>query len=764
MMRQTKTRKLNLQRVLSFVTVMTFLCSYIMITMVESSKLSYAIQLENPKTIRLDLSNEFGTSDIKPDGLMDSIFDNLTIGNQSGETDLGVILSDGSENMKPYLWIPNAQDNSVSKINTETGAEVGRYKVSGGDGSPSRTTVDLYGNCWVINRGTGTAVKIGNVDEGIPGISYLDRNQNGIIDTSQPKADGTATVLPWGQDEAILFEVKLFSSSKDPGAATYTYRDNLNQNQQYDNYQNDIRPRGIAVDRDNNAWVATWAPQTMYYINGLDGTVLASFDAGHSSYGMFLDGGDPDYDYLWSTVGAGGNHVYRFKIDRKRLLDGRSNYIVEKRRFDHFTQYPYNTNPLYTIVLDKISDPNHADLQRDIVYNSARYSGDNSHRIFRALLQESHESNVYQALGLPVPGNSWGRGVQADRFGSVWHAVSGSHNILRIRYDARTSAQNPHGRLLLEQNIDVRDMLAKFLRRNNNDVPVDLPAAWSQPMGMSLDQEGNVWVVLHTDYKIKIRPSGSGNVNLSMSRTPHPTQYNAQIDIFKGNSNGIQYAYSDMTGAVTNQFNASDGRWTVIIDGKDPNAIFEGIKLRRELHGGKLEFEVRTSQDRVNWSAPISFTNQVGEKALIEYYRTKQLPKGRYFMVTTTFRRANVMTPSPSIEYMEIIQGVPVQQITPEKILVDEHYLNVLEGEIVIQYNPEAPSLKGLTWKVVEQLEQGVVEIIDTDQINVKKFKVNKEEFDRSFFTVEVTSDDYDVITGRHYFTFFYVNVRMDVN
>lgn len=61
----------------------------------------------------------------------------------------------------PYIWIANAGEGTLSKIDTRTGQEIARYR-TGPDSStsPSRTAIDKEGNCWVANRGNGTVVKI----------------------------------------------------------------------------------------------------------------------------------------------------------------------------------------------------------------------------------------------------------------------------------------------------------------------------------------------------------------------------------------------------------------------------------------------------------------------------------------------------------------------------------------------------------------------------------------------------------------------------
>ncbi|MFY0531921.1 hypothetical protein [Nannocystis pusilla] len=84
-----------------------------------------------------------------------------------------------------FIWIANSVEGTVSKIDTFTGVEVGRY-VTGPDTSglgdanngPSRTSVNLYGDAAVANR-NGGVTKIAARLEDCP-----DTNGNGVADTS----------------------------------------------------------------------------------------------------------------------------------------------------------------------------------------------------------------------------------------------------------------------------------------------------------------------------------------------------------------------------------------------------------------------------------------------------------------------------------------------------------------------------------------------------------------------------------------------------
>lgn len=202
----------------------------------------------------------------------------------------------------PFIWVPN-QNGTVSKVNTETGDELGRYRVAPhSDCYPSRTTVDLQGNCWVGNRQAGTVVKIGLYEAG----PCIDRNGDGVIQTSQDlNSDGDITgaeILPWGQDECVLYEVVLIPGKEGtyvPGtyAGGYDY-----------NYWGPS-PRGLAVDASNNFWAGTWSSQKYYYIEGSTGSILKTVDVspwGHHAYGAVIDGNG----ILWSS-GQAGSHVLR---------------------------------------------------------------------------------------------------------------------------------------------------------------------------------------------------------------------------------------------------------------------------------------------------------------------------------------------------------------------------------------------------------------------------------------------------------------------
>jgi hypothetical protein len=223
------------------------------------------------------------------------------IGVERDPAGTGLRLSDRPTTF-PYIWVPNSNEGTISKVDTTSGRELGRYRVCPATvtGNPSRTTIDLQGNCYVANRNSGTMVKVGLFENG----GYEDRNGNGTIETSEDtNGDGDITgseLLPWGEDECVLYEVVLVGAAKGvyaPGTYSGTYPNN---------YYNP-GTRSIAVDGTNNVWVGAYGTRKLWYVNGTTGSVSKEVDVSsvnHTPYGGVID----QNGILWSS-GQDKNHV-----------------------------------------------------------------------------------------------------------------------------------------------------------------------------------------------------------------------------------------------------------------------------------------------------------------------------------------------------------------------------------------------------------------------------------------------------------------------
>lgn len=110
-----------------------------------------------------------------------------------------------------YIWVANATEGTVSKINTRTLVEEGRYLTrEDGNGNPSRTSVNLAGDVAVANRHGGLVKFYAETED------CVDANGDGMIQTSTGKDD----VLPWAQEECRAWYLDFPTTNQRPVAWT----------------------------------------------------------------------------------------------------------------------------------------------------------------------------------------------------------------------------------------------------------------------------------------------------------------------------------------------------------------------------------------------------------------------------------------------------------------------------------------------------------------------------------------------------------------
>ncbi|MGA9520689.1 MAG: hypothetical protein WBV82_04445, partial [Myxococcaceae bacterium] len=271
-----------------------------------------------------------------------------------------LVLSSGEVRFH-FAWVANSNAGTVSKYDTKTAKEVGRYHsvipidglgvavdVAGNRGnSPSRTAVDLYGDVWVANRApgiVGSVTKIAN-DES----SCIDRNGNGKIDTSRDlNGDGAIDTNPasgefirptdWADpkqyDECILFSTPVGSgggikaralaiSLGIEGSAGEVWVGLNSTNEAVklratDGKQIPVNaggamsvpigfgPYGAAIDRQQRLWMVSdnLGSARLALIDTINGTLVTNSltnTVGSGAYGIAIDGKDRVWLGGWSA-------------------------------------------------------------------------------------------------------------------------------------------------------------------------------------------------------------------------------------------------------------------------------------------------------------------------------------------------------------------------------------------------------------------------------------------------------------------------------
>ncbi len=193
----------------------------------------------------------------------------------------------------PFIWISNSAEGTVSRLDTRTGREIGRYRVGPGGDNPSRIAVTQEGDAWVANReGTQTAVKL--LLDG-----FIDRNSNEVMDTSRDaNNDGKISLdemLPWDanadglpDDERVAFVVSVGGG-----------------------------PRGVAVDANNKVWVAGSGATGFKVFDNETGELETTVATPYGSYGAVIDADGN----LWSAIGAGNAEVMRIDTNTRTFVE-----------------------------------------------------------------------------------------------------------------------------------------------------------------------------------------------------------------------------------------------------------------------------------------------------------------------------------------------------------------------------------------------------------------------------------------------------------
>lgn len=459
-----------------------------------------------------------------------------------------------------FLWIANTGENTVSKIDIDTGREVARYASVRGSGAlgipgvptpggydgdagncgncPSRTAVDFKGDAFVANRAfgeQGTVTKFANSSE-----ECVDHNGNGIIDTSfDVDADGMINVQDPGEflgeaDECILWTVPVGGG-------------------------NGV-PRGLAIDAGGpdgeagNVWVGLYNEQRVVQLSGDTGAPITN-------------GGSP------VSVSVGGLHPYGCAVDGGGVL-----WVTGLQDGDETFLAKVNTFSATLMELYAIPDDD------DGCTMGYGIAIDTDQRIWlggwqcRDVKAFDQVSETWYRRDFDDVSNT--RGVAPDTAGNVWVAFTdGQVGRLKVA-DIIAMGQNAPVTVF-----DVPEVVGPLMG------PV------SSTIGVGIDRNGACWAVSRNDdapVGIATRIDASDNLeSFPVGRNP--------------------YTYSDFTGFGLGTVVRPDGYWRGIIEGcATTDAVSEWTELmwyENEPPGTHVRMRVRVADtiagiDAAVWYGP----------------------------------------------------------------------------------------------------------------------------------------------------------------
>jgi hypothetical protein len=437
-----------------------------------------------------------------------------------------VVLNSGS-NQFYFMWIANNSAGWVSKYDTRTGKEVGRYfsvipkdcsnspmgpPCAGGQVhqlkatmsyNPSRTAIDIYGDMWVANRALGLQGSVTKIANDVS--SCIDRNGNGTIETSRDlNNDGEISTAaaagemivpsdpanPNTYDECVLF-------TKPVGRVAVG---------------GEVAARALAISAGieggaGDVWVGLWHEQKMQKMNSLNGELLPVNQLGDMSialpfgpYGCIVD----RLQRLW---------VVEPGIGRLALIDTQTGALLDSN---------INTNlcGAYGLGIDS----------KNRLWIPGWTKGAKACRYDRTT-QTWTLFDFSAAIGSTGVPFTWGRGIAVDAQGQVYMSGYGANVSQLIRFDSETGAIIPFG---ANQFIELSD------------------AQTSAAVGVGLDGDGHPWV-----------NNSSGNVSKVDKATGAITRTKQQPP-------GL-YTYSDFTGYQLRNFTAPRGVYRKDFEACDPD-------------------------------------------------------------------------------------------------------------------------------------------------------------------------------------------------
>jgi hypothetical protein len=205
------------------------------------------------------------------------------------DSDGALVLQRDDDSTEELIWIANTREGTVSKVDTNTYTELGRYNIPAVDwnidmneNGPSRTSVDSDGNVYA-----GARLGSGVTKVSASGADCPDTNGDGMITTST----GPGNVLPPGQDDCVLWTTMIDGDAR--GVAVQEIAPVFEVD-----VQPDAPPVITEIPGARYVWVGGqitdggrgWVPR-LHKLDAETGDILLTLDPPPApTYGLALDG------------------------------------------------------------------------------------------------------------------------------------------------------------------------------------------------------------------------------------------------------------------------------------------------------------------------------------------------------------------------------------------------------------------------------------------------------------------------------------------
>jgi len=458
----------------------------------------------------------------------------LSADDPDNPTGRGGITLATSSFIPPFIWAANHSNNTVSRFNTETNREEGRYWVGV---NPSRTAVDLDGNVWIGGRNDGRLTKIlwdtsscpAGDDETISTSTF--ENLGPLNSAGNPMAD----------------ECVVYSAVTNPGTPSI---------------------RGVAAGNDGRVWIG-------YTAGGIQSIDANTFELSEVYPGTEVPTFAPDGDGVQQPVlnpdgsqqmGSQGGvyglvvdsrgYLYTSSVNRRNTL---SRFDTNENKWDGlFTEFGCGSYGIAVDAQNRIWTGGYNNCQGIGMFDPAAMRFHNFVVPPSTVMSPGATSGISTVGGTGCSGHGCVTGVAVEpATGDVWASFYAAGYTGRLTVD--------------EDNLANSQWL--FIGSTRDEAGNQLSGVSNDLRGVGFDAHGFAWTLgLGSSRVWKIDP----DTNQRAEDLPN----GAEIGI------GTHYTYSDFTGSTALSFTAPRTIWRYRFNSNYPNAQVDFVSWEAHVPEG----------------------------------------------------------------------------------------------------------------------------------------------------------------------------------